>query len=98
MCINKNIIEIEGQRGILQIILTLHENGETVSGELYNNSPKIKISNNTTAKRAIKILQKHNLVKKRISNKNRAIYYKLTHKGEEIAECIHTMEKILKEL
>lgn len=97
MCINDNIIEIEGQRGILQIVLTLHENGETVSGELYNNSPKVKISNNITAKRAIKILQKHNLIKERCHKRNKGIYYKLTQKGKKFAECILTMEKILNE-
>ncbi len=97
MCINDCIIELEGQRGILQIVLILHKNGETVSCELYNNPPKIRISNNTTAKRAIEILQKHKLIKQRISKKNRAIYYTLTEKGNKFAECIITMEKILNE-
>ena len=97
MCVNENIVEIEGQRGILQIILTLHKNGETISCNLYNNPPKIKISNNSTSRRAIKILKKHKLIQKRKSKKNRAIYYKLTDKGNKFAECIITMEKILNE-
>jgi hypothetical protein len=56
MTASKKIIEIEGQRGALQIMLVLQRNGEILYGKLYNNKPLIKISNNSTAKRALELL------------------------------------------
>ena len=53
---NKKIIELEGQRGVLQILLTLQRNGEILYGKLYNNKPLVEISNNLTAKRALNLL------------------------------------------
>lgn len=95
MPINNLIKEMEGQRGLLQIILFLQTNGETISGKLYNNPPEIKISNNSTATRALQILLKNQIIKKRQSKKTRAIYYSLTKKGEKIALCLKDIEKLL---
>ena len=57
----KRIIELEGQRGVLQIILLLQKNRELLYGKLYNNKPHVVISNNSTAKRAINVLIKNDL-------------------------------------
>ncbi|MEF8847793.1 MAG: hypothetical protein V5A68_01510 [Candidatus Thermoplasmatota archaeon] len=97
MRINEKLVEIEGQRGTLQIARCLIDNGETLYCHLYDNNPMVKISNNSTAKRALNILQKHELVKKRKSQKRRAIYYKLTKKGERFAKLIMEIEKVLNE-
>ncbi len=92
---NNIIKEIEGQRGILQIVLYLQQNGETISGKLYNNHPDIEISNNSTCSRALKVLIKNKVIKKRKATKNRAIYYSLTPKGEKIAKCLNDIEELL---
>lgn len=97
MTIDKKIIEIEGQRGILQIMLILQQNGEMLYRKLYNNRPLVEISNNSTAKRALEILLNHNLVCQRIIKGKKAIYYCLTDKGKRFAQCINNMEKILAE-
>ncbi len=97
MAINEKLIEIEGQRGIFQILVYIHQNGEILSGKLYNNKPDIRISNNTTAKRALEILIKHELVYKKDNTTNRAIYYSLTDKGSKFCECLKQIEKILGE-
>jgi predicted transcriptional regulator len=96
MAINKKIKELEGQRGVLQIMLVLQKNGELLYGKLYNNKPLIEISNNSTAKRALEILLKHNLIYER-KTEGKAKYYRLTNKGEQFAELIDKMEKILEE-
>ena len=95
--INKKIIEIEGQRGILQIMLVLHNNGEMLYGNLYNNKPHVEISNNSTAKRAIEILMKHKLIYQKEIKGKKAFYYCLTSKGNRFAKCIQDMEKVLTE-
>ena len=98
MTINPKIKELEGQRGILQIPLVLQKNGEILYRKLYNNKPLVEISNNSTAKRALQILLKHNLiVEKNNGNKSKAIYYSLTDKGKRFAELIKEIEKILEE-
>ena len=95
MAIGKHIIEIEGQRGILQIMLVLQQNGEMLFGNLYNNRPHLEISNNLTAKRAIDILKKYKLICQKEVKGKKAIYYRLTDKGEGFVKCINDMEKIL---
>ena len=65
MTVSKKLIEMEGQRGILQIMLVLQRNGEILYGKLYNNKPLVEISNNSTAKRALALLLKHNLINER---------------------------------
>lgn len=97
MTISKNIKEIEGQRGILQILLILQLNGEMLYGNLYNNPPHVEISNNTTAKRAIGLLRKHKLIKQKKVKGKKGIYYCLTDKGKRFTNCINDMEKILTE-
>ena len=93
MIVNKKIIEIEGQRGILQIILVLQRNGEILYGKLYDNKPLVEISNNSTAKRALKILLKHDLINARETKGSKARYYRLTDKGTRFASLINEMEK-----
>lgn len=97
MSINHKIIEIEGQRGILQIMMVLQRNGELLYGKLYNNSPLVKISNNSTAKRALEKLLKNNLIRERVIEGGKAKYYRLTDKGKRFAILIGKMEKILEE-
>jgi predicted transcriptional regulator len=97
MTVNKKIVELEGQRGILQIILTLQKNGEVLYANLYNNKALIEISNNTTAKRALDLLLHHGLITQRAFEGRKAIYYRLTHKGERFADLIMQMEQILEE-
>ena len=95
--INKKIVELEGQRGILQILLALQRNGELINRNLYNNQSIVKISNNSTAKRALVILQRHGFITQRSTEKQRAIYYRLTEKGERCAQLINELEKLLDE-
>lgn len=98
MGINPKIKELEGQRGVLQIMLVLQQNGEILYGKLYNNKPLVEISNNSTAKRALQLLLKHNLVAKRGGESgSKAIYYRLTAKGKRFAQLLTEMEKILEE-
>jgi DNA-binding HxlR family transcriptional regulator len=97
MTINKKIIELEGQRGILQIILTLQKNGEVLYAHLYNNKSLVEISNNTTAKRALDLLLRHGLISQRAFEGRKAIYYRLTPKGERLAHLISEMEQVLEE-
>jgi len=98
MPINPKIKEIEGKRGGLQIPLVLHQNGEIIYSKLYNNKPLIEISNNSTAKRALQILLKYNLIVERNGeNGSKALYYRLTTKGKRFAELIREMEKLLEE-
>jgi hypothetical protein len=93
----KRIIELEGQRGVLQIILLLQKNGELLYGKLYNNKPHVEISNNSTAKRALDLLKKNNLINERNSKTGKAKYYRLTDKGIRFADLINKMELILEE-
>lgn len=95
MAINKKIIELEGQRGTLQIMLALQRNGEILYGNLYNNKSLVEISNNTTAKRALDLLLRHGLVIQRPMTGKKAIYYRLTKKGEQFARLISEMESLL---
>jgi len=97
MITNKKIREIEGQRGILQIISVLHRNGELLYSKLYNNKPLIEISNNSTAKRALEKLLKYSLINERIADGGNAKYYCLTEKGKRFAALINKMGKILEE-
>ena len=97
MTASKKIIELEGQRGALQIMLVLQRNGEILYGKLYNNKPLIKISNNSTAKRALELLLKHELINERGIDGGKAKYYCLTGKGTRFANHISEMEKILEE-
>jgi predicted transcriptional regulator len=97
MTASKKIIELEGQRGALQIMLVLQRNGEILYGKLYNNKPLIKISNNSTAKRALELLLKHDLINERGIDGGKAKYYRLTDKGTRFANHISEMEKILEE-
>jgi len=97
MIINKKIKEIEGQRGILQIISVLHRNGELLYSKLYNNKPLIEISNNSTAKRALEKLLKYSLINEKVADGGNAKYYCLTEKGKRFASLINKMGKILEE-
>jgi predicted transcriptional regulator len=97
MAISKKIVEIEGQRGVLQIISVLQRNGEILYGRLYDNKPLIEISNNSTAKRALHILLKYKLIYEREIKGGKARYYRLTTKGTRFANLIGEMEKILEE-
>ena len=97
MTVSKKLIEIEGQRGILQIMLVLQRNGEILYGKLYNNKPLVKISNNSTAKRALALLLKHNLINERGTEGRKAKYYCLSDKGIRVANLIGKMEKVLEE-
>lgn len=97
MISSKEIKEIEGQRGILQIIYVLHENGELLYSKLYNNKPLIEISNNSTAKRALEKLLKYSLINERIIDGGNAKYYCLTAKGKRFAALLDKMGKILEE-
>ena len=97
MAVEKSILEIEGQRGILQILLVLHENGDMLYAHLYNNPSLINISNNSTAKRALDILLKFELIRERKEKGKRAIYYCLTEKGKKFTRQVCVMRKILTE-
>ena len=97
MTVNKKIVELEGQRGILQIIITLQRNGEVLYANLYNNKTLVEISNNTTAKRALDLLLRHGLISQRAFEGRKAIYYRLTPRGERFADLITQMEQILEE-
>ena len=97
MAINKKIIELEGQRGVLQIMLVLQRNGELLYNKLYNNKPLVEISNNSTAKRALKSLLKRNLIYERNVEGGKAKYYRLTDKGKRFTRLISKMEQILEE-
>ena len=97
MIANKKIKEIEGQRGILQIISVLHRNGELLYSKLYNNKPLVEISNNSTAKRALEKLIKYSLVYERVADGGNARYYRLTDKGKRFATLINKMGKLLEE-
>jgi predicted transcriptional regulator len=93
----KKIIELEGQRGVLQIILLLQKNKELLYGKLYNNKPHVEISNNSTAKRALNLLKKNNLVIERKVNGGNGKYYSLTEKGKRFARLLNKMEQMLEE-
>ena len=93
----KKIIELEGQRGVLQIILLLQKNRELLYGKLYNNKPHVEISNNSTARRALELLLKHNLIYEREVERGKAKYYRLTDKGKRFASLINSRGKILEE-
>ncbi len=95
MPINKKIVELEGQRGTLQILLALQQNGELLYGNLYNNKSLVEISNNSTAKRALDLLLKHGLIEQRPFEGKKAIYYRLSKKGERFAQLINEMQSIL---
>jgi predicted transcriptional regulator len=95
MTVSKKIIELEGQRGALQIMLALQKNGEILYGNLYNNRSLVEISNNSTAKRALELLLRHGLIIQRSFEGKKAIYYRLTKKGERCARLISEMESIL---
>ena len=95
MTVNRKIVELEGQRGIMQIMLTLKKNGEVLYGQLYNNKTLVEISNNSTAKRALDLLMRHGLISQRPFEGKKAIYYRLTPKGERFAQLITEMEQIL---
>ncbi|MFW6174012.1 MAG: hypothetical protein ACOC5T_09730 [Elusimicrobiota bacterium] len=97
MVVSKKLIEIEGQRGALQIMLALQRNGEILYGNLYNNKPFVEISNNSTAKRAIAILLKHKLINERKTENRKAKYYRLSKRGTHIANLLVKIEKILDE-
>lgn len=97
MVANKKIIEIEGQRGVLQIISLLQRNGEILYSKLYNNKPLIEISNNSTAKRAIEKLLKYALIHERVAKGGNGKYYCLSDKGKRFAKLVNKMEKILEE-
>jgi predicted transcriptional regulator len=93
----KKIIEFEGQRGVLQIILLLQKNKELLYGKLYNNKPHVEISNNSTAKRAINVLKKNNLIIERKVDNGNGKYYRLSEKGKRFARFINRMELMLEE-
>jgi DNA-binding HxlR family transcriptional regulator len=95
--VSKRIVEIEGQRGILQITMLLHRNGELLYGKLYNNRPFIEISNNSTARRALTILLRYGLIKERERKQGNAKLYCLTDKGRRFASLINQMEELLEE-
>ena len=95
--VSKRIIEIEGQRGILQIMMVLQRNGELLYGKLYNNRPLVEISNNSTAKRALTILLRHGLIDERERERGNAKLYCLTDKGRRFATLIKQMEELLEE-
>ena len=96
MTVNKKIIELEGQRGALQIMLALYQNGEILYANLYNNKPLVEISNNSTAKRALDVLLRHGLVSQRDADgKRKATYYSLTDKGQRIAKLIIEIADLL---
>lgn len=97
MAVHKHLLEIEGQRGILQILLVLKENGDTLYANLYNNPSVINISNNVTAKRALDILLRHELIRQRREKGKRAIYYCLTDKGKKFTSHVCVMQRILTE-
>jgi len=97
MAVQKQLLEIEGQRGILQILLVLKENGDTLTVKLYNNPSIINISNNVTAKRALDILLKYELVRQRREKGKRAVYYCLTEKGKKFTSHVCILQKILTE-
>jgi DNA-binding HxlR family transcriptional regulator len=97
MAVSKKIIELEGQRGILQILLALQQHGELLYGLLYNNKSLVEISNNSTAKRALELLLKHGLIHQQEYEGRRAIYYRLTPKGEQCASLVTKIEEILEE-
>jgi hypothetical protein len=97
MTISKKLIELEGQRGVLQIILVLQRNGEILYGRLYNNKPLVEISNNSTAKRAISLLDNYNLISERGVEGGKAKYYCLTERGKRFADLVGKMEQILEE-
>ena len=97
MAVNKKIVELEGQRGALQIMLVLQRNGEILYGKLYNNRSLVEISNNSTAKRALKLLLKHDLIFEKGVERGKAKYYHLTDKGTRFASLIGQMEQILEE-
>jgi predicted transcriptional regulator len=97
MTVNRKLIELEGQRGILQIVLCLQKNGEVLYANLYNNKSLVAISNNTTAKRALDLLLRHGLITQRPFEGRKAIYYRLTPKGERFAHLVSQMEQILEE-
>ena len=94
---SKTLVEIEGQRGVLQIIMVLHEKGELLYGNLYNNKPLVEISNNSTAKRALGILLKQKFIREKIVRSRKAKYYCLTEKGERFAKLLVKMEQLLEE-
>jgi DNA-binding MarR family transcriptional regulator len=96
--VSKRIIEIEGQRGILQIMMVLHRNGELLYGKLYNNRPFIEISNNSTAKRALTILLRNGLINEREREQGNAKLYCLTDKGRRFAGLINQIEELLEEI
>jgi DNA-binding HxlR family transcriptional regulator len=95
MPVSKKIIELEGQRGTLQIMLVLQQNGEILYGNLYNNKSLVQISNNSTAKRALTLLLKHGLIVQRPFEGKKVLYYRLSKKGEQFALLINEMESLL---
>ncbi len=95
MPVNRKIIDLEGQRGTLQIILALQQNGEILYGNLYNNKSLVEISNNSTAKRALDVLLRHGLIVQKPYEGKKAIYYRLSKKGERFAKLLNDIESLL---
>jgi DNA-binding HxlR family transcriptional regulator len=95
MPINRKIIELEGQRGTLQIMLALQKYGEILYGNLYNNKSLVEISNNYTAKRALDVLLRYGLVVQKPYEGKKAIYYRLSKKGERFAKLLNEIESLL---
>jgi hypothetical protein len=89
------IVDIEGQRGFFQIILSLYENPEMLQSQLYNNRPYISISNNSTAIRAIGLLVKYHLVEEKKKDGSNAKYYRLTKKGQDCAKLLLDLQDLL---
>lgn len=89
--------EIEGQRGFFQILLYLNEESEVLQSHLYNNKPKIAISNNSTATRAIALLKKYKLVVEKKMERSNARYYLLTSKGRTCAQLLTQLQESIEQ-
>jgi len=89
------IVDIEGQRGFFQILLNLFEHQKMLQCHLYNNKPKISISNNATAVRAITLLLKYDLVQEKKKEGCNAKYYQLTSKGKDCARLCMELHDLL---
>lgn len=93
MQISKKLIELEYQRGTLQVLLFLFRNGESNYSTVEENVPAAV----STVRRALKNIVNLELAELRTVAGAPTKFYKLISKGVQIAQKINEIEKILGE-
>lgn len=92
---NYNIESLEERFGSFKMLLLLHRNGDMFFNEFATHD-----MNDHTIDKTIRILIDMQLIERYKNPKqyHRRIYHKLTEKGNEIAQAIDKIEKVLSDL